>query len=386
MSYKMNIVLISMLTIALGGCNSALQKDASHPILNSSVSTSASQVLYNSKNVKQISSIPVVSENAKLWCSDDVTCIITDEKMKWETTDKGSHWNVISATMPSDKAELGELRFSSLSSIVWYADGYYKSDDGGKTWIKGKATPIDYPKGMLYSMNFEQGSKKGWVAGGMFKPISKSRQGAVPTYFYSPNGESVLEVAIFFTEDGGDTWTEQSLPSDVGRIDDLQFIDEAYGIATNGNNIYYTKNRGENWHRALFSPACVDRDYLENFYDSQLLSCTMIDSKHAWIVYNDGRMIKSVDGGKTWCDALNPGDVQFKDSMKGFFVEFSFLDSLRGVSLGSDKRLYLSKDGGEMWSQIDVNLDVISVSFPNTHRGLFITRNQMFEISLDLLR
>ena len=120
-------------------------------------------------------------------------------------------------------------------------------------------------------------------------------------------GKEVLEGAIFRTDDGGQHWKRQQLsPQFIGRILGLRFFDTNRGLALDEGAIWITSDGGNHWRQSTFSVDCVKKEYLSDYYEAEPTTLGIIDRDTLLMVYSDGRIIKSVNGGREWCDFVEP--------------------------------------------------------------------------------
>jgi photosystem II stability/assembly factor-like uncharacterized protein len=142
---------------------------------------------------------------------------------------------------------------------------------------------------------------------------------AVGSDFYM--GEGI----IFKTEDGGDTWTEQSSGT-VGSLASVYFTDAMTGYASGNNNPYG------------YSP-------------------------------ETGTIFKTTDGGEHWI-------LQVQDTIKNIYSVF-FTDENTGYAVGEGGTILKTTNGGgypveiQDTPGIDQSLDI----YPNPVSGAFVIRN-----------
>jgi photosystem II stability/assembly factor-like uncharacterized protein len=266
--------------------------------------------------------------------------------------------------------------------------GVARTADGGITWHN--ATPADF-KGTAFGSFFLDASN-GWVAVMGSDPTSSSlyhtidggitwRTIAVPfggglLYFVDAlNGWELVglgagmsheAVAIFRTNDGGNTWTQvfTNDPNVSGSRDSLPLVGDKNGISAldtaqawvTGSEpvndfiyLYYTQDGGTTWsHQDIALPIGY--------------SGTMINTLPAVIfgkneivlplqLYADtvtAGFLVSHDGGQTWSAAtpVPQGGQMAVASPNDFFV------------WDGGAVLYVSHNAGETWSTINPNIDI----------------------------
>ena len=145
-----------------------------------------------------------------------------------------------------------------------------------------------------------------------------------------------------------------------------------------GEVVYYTGDGGSHWRSAQFQKSCIGEKYLSDSYDARPAYAEMLNSKIWWISYDDGRLVRSVDGGHTWCDLLPPGGVAFYEAGHKYFMNLHFENPEHGWGLGWDRFLYETKDGGLSWTRITSQLTFDSMFFLNLRSGLLVSKTSIF--------
>jgi len=255
-----------------------------------------------------------------------------------------------------------------------------KTEDGGRTWVEQPLPLPDYPSGDLRTIKFLKGGKIGWAGGGIYRPLTRDEErNGVPRNISDPPSHTVLRPAISYTEDGGKTWFPRSIPNEMGRISGFTFLNEQQGLAFESSGSLYTTNGGKQWEYVDFKKSCTDERYLEG-YDMRALEVFFLDSQNAWLTFEDGRMARSIDGGRTWCDLLAPNAVKF-DYYEKYFKKIHFTDSLHGLGLGANRLLYETRDGGKTWNKaVDAQAD--DMFFLDNQTGWLVSKVGLFQIGL----
>ena len=154
------------------------------------------------------------------------------------TTDGGTSW------------VMGETGYYGFVADLWFVNpdtGWavergviFNSTDGGFSWSVN-----DSSDGMaLYYAVYFRDALHGWIAG--------------CDYHYGENGEFQPDPAILYTEDGGVSWTRQTVNfTDLGFVEDLTFVDSQIGFAVGAtvgptghqtDLILHTEDGGTNWN------------------------------------------------------------------------------------------------------------------------------------------
>lgn len=90
-------------------------------------------------------------------------------------------------------------------------------------------------------------------------------------------------------------WTTLPLPGNLGRYDDIFFLDADEGWTCNGDGyIHHTTDGGDSWELQFNSPT---NDYFR--------CIEFVDADHGFCGTLDGRLLESTDGGDTWNDIMD---------------------------------------------------------------------------------
>jgi photosystem II stability/assembly factor-like uncharacterized protein len=253
------------------------------------------------------------------------------------TTDGGLSWFVTlnDSSIFDNNGNITKFPSGQLVSIA-YPDknlciaagdsGYYfRSTDNGSTWIKGR-------------INLTQQA-------GPFQHVSISMydtlQGAFKTHY-----------EMLLTKDGGLTWfspkyniIDSLLPF---SIMDVKVIDKDVVVATAYNNnivryLLLTTDFGKTWsckvddlfQNRLEKVFCVNRNIMFGACAEQI--------KPYSPSYRDG-ILKSTDGGKSWCVKL---DTLLHPN--GGIKKIIFADDHNGFALTQYRGLWRTTNGGEFW-------------------------------------
>jgi photosystem II stability/assembly factor-like uncharacterized protein len=186
------------------------------------------------------------------------------------TRDGGQHWQSVSQQFLQ--------RMQLIDDSHGYgtvADEFFRTDDGGRSWVKTKIPDI----GFIYRMVFLT-PDNGWIAG--------------------IHGKDFL---VFRTVNGGRDWEESrtTSPQQLQRVRDLFFLDQQRGwlITWNSNDegpyLYSTVNGGKHW-----TPD-PDRSFQGK---GKVAGVVRFASRERGFVFvdegNRSSLIYTVDGGSHW--------------------------------------------------------------------------------------
>ncbi len=179
-----------------------------------------------------------------------------------------------------------------------------KTVDAGETWSlysNSGASYSEYTSGAIYTK---------------FSTVS---------FFDQNNGLAAGEARIYFTADGGSTWTEGY----YGYGDNSQTVyisgtSSAIALGDNGL-LLSTANKGQNWAK--------DFDYnTESFYGLSFKGSV------GYATATGGKVLKSTDNGETWTYLTQSGD--YKSALT--------ISDQNAIIAGTS--VYVSNDGGSSWT------------------------------------
>ena len=183
--------------------------------------------------------------------------------------------------------------------------------------------------------------------------------------------------ALLKSTDGGTSWEEVELPLDGRRIFpfSLHFFDTEVGVAfANGFppvvptpvTIFYTEDGGETW-----SDVSPELDSAESRWYTQTQTLYDVQGDTIWYGTRFGRILRSVNQGKDWevFDAAsgNVNSIVFKDALNGIAV---FENGLDGFLLPTITMR--TEDGGETWTQIEAPDIIENLFYVEGSGGVYI--------------
>jgi photosystem II stability/assembly factor-like uncharacterized protein len=282
-----------------------------------------------------------------------------------KTLDGGTTWSPQSVPFSGD---LWDVHFTGpdrgwavgASGLLLY------TGDGGENWTrKDIGTTLDFK-----SLCFTDASH-GWVVANEVVLINP---------FDDPEA---WEGKIWHTSDGGNIWTEQSLPADAGLIHSICFTDNLEGWAVGIKNLslngfaetqcaaYHTTDGGTTWEEK-YSPSL---DLVFTDIDFPTLDTGYMVAFKSSSGEGNGLFFRTSDGGDNWERSSEENDVLW---------EVAFVDSQRGYAIGADyisawgPPVYRTMDGGDSWDKI-----MMQEHDNQGLYGLYVSENRVFGLGDD---
>lgn len=225
--------------------------------------------------------------DVKLFATDGLSLSTSsDGGVSWTTTMVNNVWTIL-----------------GYSNTVYSGrtDGFYVSNDSGATWIQ----------------------KNNGLPG-------------ISVYKIATNGNSIYAStnpnSIAFTSDGGNNWSNVSIPSGTNTVDDIAVTTNGRVYATKGNTLFTSSNNGASWN--MLNSGNLAGLWLFNLEASgnNILATT------------NGSVFISTDDGATW-NGIAPLGVYVNIFAKG-----NKIIALKGIYL------YYSNDSGASWVSFDDGL------------------------------
>lgn len=314
------------------------------------------------------------SENGRyvLQFMDEEEGWLATGKTVWRTVRAGKSWEQVYSgdTSWDVAATIESIQFinSQVGWILVSPDGIYQTVDGGRTWIK---QPDPFPDGTVYSISFFKNGKQGWSGGAVDPPRSKSNLSGDGFY-----------AAISNTVDGGKTWLRQVVPKTRAFLG-FYFLDEVHGWALGWPGLYYlSANR---WDEVTFrSGNCAGELLFKTVDPSNIVhepvAIHFLNPQVGCVGFKNGYLARTSDGGKSWCDLLNPRSVWSDPIGLTYFCELHFTDVHGGWGLDARGSLHRTDDGGATWRTVDDGLEFDDIFFLDAGRGWAVGRVGLYSI------
>jgi len=260
------------------------------------------------------------------------------------------------------------------SDVVWAISSAFpelndqlaRTTDGGQTWT---SVPFAIDSSQYAISLHAMDSVNAWLAtADELNPISGK---------------------VYQTADGGQTWEEQ--PDAFTSFNEtpagIYFWDENEGVAFGATcerdyedqiAIYYTENGGDSWTEVSGDamPVQLPNESIclaggNGYFD--------VVGDNIWFTTYQGRVFKSTDRGKTW-----EAHVVVPEEVNGLLSCLAFKDEMNGVAGIYPKFVSLTEDGGETWnftSGISFPFEIGQMEYVPGTNGTYLAGNGFLDNS-----
>ncbi|HCC31521.1 MAG TPA: hypothetical protein DEQ03_15955 [Marinilabiliales bacterium] len=284
------------------------------------------------------------------------------------STDVGTTWNeILSESLPTSKrviAKFGSSLFLGCGSVR-EAEGIYRSDDNGVTWVKKNSNPMWVTCFAQHGSTIFAGTGEGLLRstdnGETWKYIYNGLAESKPHIYSLLVTESGIftcignNYGIYRSTDNGNTWVQTSTGMQIdyyeGRyyyptVTALSYIGDAIYAGCDESGIFKSTNGGDNW--SLTSEGTYDYYSIQSIVgkDSLLYAAT---------IYNG--VIRSTDAGNNWTEVNGNGiDIWLESN--------ALVMHNNDVLVGTKGGIYKSADHGINWTKSDSGIRGFWSSYP----------------------
>jgi photosystem II stability/assembly factor-like uncharacterized protein len=279
-------------------------------------------------SVRKVHSAPFAdSEGGRLVINQMVFCALKEgwaagSRQVLRSVDGGKTWENKYDNLPSGMSIVPWKIAPVNSAVCWLSEWgpssrgrLFKTVDGGGSWRSLLIDDRAYPQDIRIL-----DTNSAWVL--------------------ADSGPSTkLETYLFYTDDGGDTWQQQSVPEPNGTPLFLRFTTDGVGFLVEHRDIL---KPGPDWSRIYIS-----QDYGRSWNFAMEFDCGLnaflVDHANRIYVGDDqGNVKKSEDGGRSW--------VQIAQLNEAVHV-VTFDDRGYGFIAGDSESALVSRDWGSSWTE-----------------------------------
>lgn len=295
-----------------------------------------------------------------------------------KTINGGDTWSVLTTSAATALSYV--YFFNASTGIISGFGQIFRTIDGGKTLTSvAGGTTVNYSNMMCV---FFVNSRLGWSVGTSGRVLNTT-DGGVTWSAQTSNTTNRLNSVCFSdsingnafgdsgtrlsTSNGGITWTASKVMNN--HINSAYFVNANKGWAVTESNsdtttIYKTTNGGLNWSKYWTGS------------DRALTSVSFVDSLRGWTVGHGGRMLWTTNGGLSWTASSG--------GMTTPLISVFFLNPLLGWAVGEQGGIVKTTDGGTTWvaGKIPNTSYLNGVYFFNKDTGLVVAgfgTNQMYK-------
>jgi photosystem II stability/assembly factor-like uncharacterized protein len=316
----------------------------------------------------------------------------------WRTRDGGEEWDrVFSGEYGDDPfIQLGRTQFINANE-GWMVASFnlYKTEDGGDTW-RVVPQPIPFSTGShapagIYDVSMLKDGNHGWILGNHYRRLSSEDLGGVgcPPRFCDYEGKRLDSSLVYFTSNGGRSWTREELPYQwLETIDALYAFDAEHAWAAGQAGTFY--RHGGKWHptaaNRINSEEVPDGHCLDHYYGAptdQPSGFFFVNARTGWIANTNGYLGSSTDGGRTWTDLSDElGGVGQSGGLwqSTMGMEMYFSNAKEGWGIDGNRFLRKTGDGGATWQLVDDTMPLNDMFFLDPNHGFLVSEDGIFRI------
>lgn len=267
--------------------------------------------------------------------------------------------DLVAATMGTHAVQFAAFQVNERDAWIAGSRGMLlHSTDGGSTWVPVPTGTTDEIRTMYFT-----DAERGWLAGSRgtvlattdggrtWSPQATGASGDVTSIRFQDRSRGTLFVGLnaYGTTDGGKQWAPQDPPGPV-RQRNVAIFGDGRGWAVYGPFLTATTDFGAKW----VDPKAVD-------FEEPLQSLRFLDDHHGWAVGENGRIVRTSDGGRSWSATRIEADL---------LLGVDFVDEHHGWTTGTSVAAR-SDDGGATWATRPIPGTIgLDVHFVDADNGL----------------
>lgn len=219
----------------------------------------------------------------------------------------------------------------------------------GRSTDLGKSFEFQQMESGGYIVDFLfENEKLGWAAGGCLV-----------------DNDSCSANTIYKTTDAGNTWKQIHKTAGVGKITDLQKLDNRLFALSEFKGIFISNDNGK-----IFKLNTIDPKIKKgSFVDFQMFEGGVGYLSHSFMTIK--KLYKTIDGGETWFNI-------FESDLRTFTANFHFSNDQIGFIKMARGSLFKTNNGGNTWTEIQIvnQLEAINeIEFLNNDLGFLAARH-----------
>jgi photosystem II stability/assembly factor-like uncharacterized protein len=104
-------------------------------------------------------------------------------------------------------------------------------------------------------------------------------------------------------------------------------------------------------------------------------------NEEVWLSLRSGRLMKSRDGGRTFCTTVERETIPFSEPGSRYFTTIVFQGPRIGYALGWDRILYRSEDEGLHWKRLSDQAHFFQLSITSTNEIVLVGDDGLYRIA-----
>ena len=314
-----------------------------------------------------------MEQDCSLSPTTNTTCSLTIVK----TGDGGRRWTPVGhplhVTYPDSRASYPFINFATNGKDGWiYGSKTFVTHNGGKTFEESG------PPGLVSDLSIV--GNKAWA---LSRPCPPGIPGCSSTVYSAPTnggpwraiqGTPVLQypylqllrtseeaavlaaqatdATLYVTENGGASWVSHPLPNLCAQLQHLaaSSMHKIWALCSAGTptdtqtkELYQSVNAGSTWVLVATSNSDAESGVGRLPVSGIVTQLTSVGSDRLLIALDNGSVIESTNGGRTWAPQGLPAN--------GSVIQLTFTDAQQGWAiLSPNDTLYRTSDGGSHWT------------------------------------
>jgi len=116
--------------------------------------------------------------------------------------------------------------------------------------------------------------------------------------------------------------------------------------------------------------------------EAKLITAIFVNPEVALLSISDGRVMRSNNSGRSWCDFLFPEEVYPYNEVNGYFHKLQFFNTDCGLGLKANGELYKTVNGGMSWAKVTSQVNINDMCFLKSGIGFLTSKNGLYKISV----
>lgn len=313
------------------------------------VAVDSPERLPNSTDLRKAGALPEPNERFVTFLVDRKVGWAAKGLRIWKTENFGESWTLV-YVFPDDRSEPGReidgiVFRNQLQGWATLGNRIFGTSDGGETWTEAGDLGLGFD-GTIGPIALTGSA----ILLGAGETLNPSKPVGRPIFAF---GKSIFRFDV-----NSKAWARTDLSrKGTGAISRIDVVDDARAIAIGEevDDVFFTSDGGRTWKRSRLRESCRERESFPK-QDNKPVAVGSYSDGSVWIAFDDGRVLKSGDFGKTVCLLLKPEEVWEKDQGPAYFEHMCFVSARIGVARKANGQLFRTENAGKLWRRIDSEL------------------------------